>query len=1248
MSDRAEIFDPGSADLLRSIGLEASAGTGKTYNLERVVCELIGRYDIPVESILVVTFTNKAARELKERIRRLVNERVRECEDGDPELYGRLLRAKRDFDRASIFTIHGFCQHVLQTFPFESSSPFRQEFLSDNSLARDAAEEVLARRFGTIPAEKRDLMRSFFSDGLEEGSRILVEDVVSALDDRDSVRIPSEEELNRVGNESAAFARGEGNIRDALSSLRACDPSEELAAVLFKDMKTGQTKATAAKVLKFWEEYDEGVSGSASLGEFLEWFCAKSGPAHYLSLICPGNLVAKFCEKHPGEEVPSLPGAEAGALALAAETLFHELEPLVSSSAPTRNNLPALQAYSFRKELIEESLPVLDNKKALRGARDFSDLIRLLSENLEREPDGPLARILRHQYRTVLVDEFQDTDRRQWSIFKTLFGRDNDHNFFLIGDPKQSIYGFRGTDLNVYFDACETVPEERRYSLAVNYRSRPEVVGVCNHIFSRLFSLKSEGFRPVPFEDVDAGKKDAPRPVDPSGRCAAALHICEISSGEGEGLESKSSLNSLWMDRIGSEISRLLEGALLLESGGVRRKIGPGDIAVLMEKNADCEAFLDRLNARGIPGVVFSERKILDTPEARLFGRFLQALAHPADWSPAVSLLLSSAFEMKSEELLVLRDSEEYESFLLFMQESRELCDRGGLVRVFRRFFEETLPLSFMDDKDSWRNRLLRRTEGKRQITNLVQLAELFHNEQRQRGLDAQELYDFYLYQLNNPEGDEEKQVRLDRDGQAVRIMTHHASKGLEFPVVFFSGGMSDGIRSRSDQLKYYWEGQRYKDYLCSPASQRKSALSDWEERKRLYYVSLTRASVLIYMPWFPRIDFCYLSSLYASLFRETLVEDDDPVFAAPFDKIWPLHLDARLKKGKAGVMKALANGRISKHLKALAAGSSSLFAYREADGDDEDIRNSGVKMEKDENFRLRTAELRSSSPFRERFPRTVSFSGLTAGYHGSPAHNFPADDADRDGGDEESPAADMSGALGLTRGSVFGNLVHKVLEEMDYSLASAPLEEWMQRDLFEVPPVRAWLENEALGFFDESWWKESGDPFCVMIHNVLNCPLTPAGALKDLESRERNHELEFLMTVEKGSRISIEEWQTVLEKGYLKGFIDLIFRKDGKLYIADWKTTVPPGPGTLKDYEPANLDLCMREHRYDLQARIYACALRRYMLSLDENFSFERDFGGIYYFFVRGMGPDSSVRGVHFCRPSEEEILGLIREDES
>ena len=136
--------------------------------------------------------------------------------------------------------------------------------------------------------------------------------------------------------------------------------------------------------------------------------------------------------------------------------------------------------------------------------RDFSDLIKTLHSRLTSDPDGSLARVLRHQYRVVLVDEFQDTDRMQWDIFRILFGQDKDHNLFLIGDPKQSIYGFRGADLSVYFKACESIAREDRFSLGTNFRSRRAVVEGCNFLFHRLFSLPVKGSRPVPFQPVEA------------------------------------------------------------------------------------------------------------------------------------------------------------------------------------------------------------------------------------------------------------------------------------------------------------------------------------------------------------------------------------------------------------------------------------------------------------------------------------------------------------------------------------------------------------------------------------------------------------------------------------------------------------------------------------------------------------------------------------------------------------------------
>jgi len=330
--------------------------------------------------------------------------------------------------------------------------------------------------------------------------------------------------------------------------------------------------------------------------------------------------------------------------------------------------------------------------------------------------------------------------------------------------------------------------------------------------------------------------------------------------------------------------------------------------------------------------------------------------------------------------------------------------------------------------------------------------------------------------------------------------------------------------------------------------------------------------------------------------------------------------------------------------LQSLAAEQPALFSYRTEPLALPEHLSSTQKTDESviDSNKLSVSMWNASDLFRQRITRVVSFSSLTADIHGT---GSPEEDADRDRQEESPDSEELSGALGLTRGAGFGNLVHSILEEIDYSFAALPLSAWIDEDgLFGPSEVLLFLEERALKFFDQNWWKDNKQALCEMIYNVLNCPLETVGPLRDISVEQRKHELEFLMSTHAGSKVSLDDWNCILEKGYLKGFIDLIFEKDGKLYIADWKTTVPPGKGSLKDYSVVNLKKTMTLHRYDLQAMIYAYALRRYMKSINSDFSFEKEFGGIYYFFVRGMGSDGK-RGVHFVRPSEEQLTELIGE---
>ena len=1244
-------FNPLEADLLTSVRLEASAGTGKTYNLERVVCELVARYEIPLSSILVVTFTNKAARELRERIRTILSELSRPEAGRTPKEQKLLSEARHNYDQAAIYTIHGFCQHVLQTYPFESGSPFQQEFLSDNSLAEEGVRDFLYGRFRRIGGEDRDLIRGFLkgSSSLEEGIEKLVRIAADEMDAGTLTLIPGRNQLDLALAETKNFAAGKGAVYQAVSALFNLSWSSDEVLTVFKTLKTRQKAVTAEKIGRVGGL----LPGTGDLPSWLDWFYSRqdnlgAAPAELLL-----NLAEPVLEEKCGKGC-SLDDLTDKSLIRGITDLFEALEPFSDGGFSAKGIHRKLLGYAFLREAVDGAVPLIRDKKKVRGLRDFSDLIRGLHDILTEEPDGPLAATLRNQYKVVLVDEFQDTDRQQWDIFRILFGQDADHNYFLIGDPKQSIYGFRGADLTVYFQACDSVAEEQRFSLGTNYRSRRAVVAGCNYLFERLFALPSIGSRSVPFQAVDAAGVKGALPRDCQGRELPAMTFCEVRHPGDKDIESRGNLKDDWIQDIARRAEEMIRDGSTLEDQTGSRRIRAGDIAVLMDTNRDCEAMQLQLEARGISAVIYSDRRVLDAPEADLFGHILKCLAFPADNSALTALLISPVFQLTPATLSLVEQSEQLDQIIMAFHRWKDITDRGGLIRVFHSLFEQENIFPLEGLEVSWKNRLLHLRQGDRSCTNLLHLAEIFHQEQRTRKLDARGLYDHYVRLRHNPGMDDQRQVRLDKDGESVQILTHHSSKGLEYPVVFFCGALNNGSVGNRADLTFYWEGKRYRDYLLTSDSRKKAALADWEERKRLYYVSLTRASSLLYLPFFPQGDFCYLTNIYAALCGDDLVsEEHDLLKPLPLSEQWPLHSEAKWQKsGAIKKKKAALNDKMAEILQDICHRNSDLFRFSIPAGEEADtlplFPPGYLEQPEEESIRLAAASWKGGTPFYKRVISVESFSSLTAGAHGRiPAQDIDVviDDADRDGGDAGAPEEDFPeevleeqpGPLGLTRGAEFGNLVHYIFETIDFSWGDIPLDQWFAK-AGEPSPQEVFLEEATERFFDQGWWLQSCRALGELVWNVLNCPLKGCRELKHIGPEDRKHELEFLFRVSEATRMQVQEWSVPVEKGFLKGFIDVIFRHEGKLYIGDWKTTVPAGKGVLSDYDEEMLKETMHSHLYDVQAMVYAQALRRYMLSLDPDFSYEKDFGGIYYFFVRGMGEEGD-RGVHFFRPDSKEL---------
>ncbi|OQY36102.1 MAG: hypothetical protein B6229_10695, partial [Spirochaetaceae bacterium 4572_7] len=438
-------------DLRQNTLLEASAGTGKTYSLERVILNLIkdSRYELSIQDILVVTFTKKATREMKERIRKILIEEFRK--ESDLNVKNRLEKAISNFDEASIFTIHGFCQNTLQAYPFESMSLFNQEISQDDSYITEAIWDYL-----------RDLEVSGSSDIFEEyrsfRGALSFSDVVNELIDlykRDEFRgscnfLPDDLDRDEFLKLKKEFDSGDGSLFHTIKGFKDLDAESFLAAS--KTMGVGTRVTSFEKlVLGF-----QGVDLTLGLIEFLRSF-KESGFKENANKLTTTFLESK---SKKGVLVSEL-DAKHRDIILDIDNIFAHIEKFTPIDQ-------FLSGEFIKKALKEIDLRV---KKIQEGAGilSYNDLIENLHSRVMDKNDNSLLKILRDKYKIALIDEFQDTDKKQWDIFSKIFGEDREHNFFLIGDPKQSIYGFRGADLEIYYRARNSVKPENRYFLGKNF-----------------------------------------------------------------------------------------------------------------------------------------------------------------------------------------------------------------------------------------------------------------------------------------------------------------------------------------------------------------------------------------------------------------------------------------------------------------------------------------------------------------------------------------------------------------------------------------------------------------------------------------------------------------------------------------------------------------------------------------------------------------------------------------------------------
>ena len=1124
-------------DPRRHAVIEASAGTGKTFTLEHLVVELVRR-GVPIDQILVVTFTEKATREMRVRVR----DRLAAVASEGPLL----AQAMANFDSAPISTIHGFCQRLLTEHAFASGRAFDPEHVDGRaafgramrSVLRAADDDVLAvltAALGVMSLEQIETCLFFFH---RETCPVLpdanVERARAAL-----LTIPDVsdvEPLLRSIEHHAARPRARAEL-PALIALARRARNEPMTRVL---------------------------------PELLAWATVNEGPKSKTDRTIAA--LARSLEPHP---------IVGPALRALAEVVLSP-EPLLVHVV-----LPAVRA-------------ALAHEKREHGLFDYDDLLALVLEALRGPRGDELVRAVRARQRHALVDEFQDTDERQWEIFRRLFFDAIDateaSTLAVIGDPKQAIYGFRGADVHTYERACREMQERgaaQRFVLDRSFRTSARLLDGLHAI------VRPPAGAPPYFKGVV--RYDAPvsaaRPalglIDASGAAVPPMRLVHVVS-QSE-LRMKPVRRALAQHHA-EEIERLLEGSARIVTEEGPRAIEASDVFVLTRSAAEGDEIGEALRARGIPYAFFRKDGLFATDEAKDVLDLLRALVSPRDRRARLRAYASAIFGVPIERLVDAADLDAEHPV-------RATFDR--LVTLSRA--RELAPLlRAIADDTGLTQRELYLHESERRLTNYLHVLEVLLAMSHRGGLSLRDLTD-RLGELatGRARASEDEDIqRLPSERAAVQILTIHKAKGLEAHVVFLFGGLGQrapsgdapvvlhGPSSGSPEGRYAWAGP------LPPAEKARFELEDEEEAQRLYYVALTRAASMLYLPYFgPRPK----DESGAALETELKLRGPYRVVNAQLERMVQGGLDPlRIVRRELDVSETTSPRVAPKRAHAVSS-------------------NAAIP-----HLRLETLHtLRTALTGVE----VTSYSRMKAG---AKARDFERrrdpllDDhrAERDeqlGESVDRATRAMARASELPGGAAVGVMVHEILETLPVDRVregGAELE------------ADASLLAIAEGAADRNGLARALAPAALaMAIAGLKTPVAIGGLVLArglAEPTRRLPEMPFVHPIPEAAGV------TPIERGYVRGVIDLLFEHEGKLYVLDWKTD------RLDRYDTAS----MRAHAeasYEVQVRLYTIACAR-AFGLTSAAAHEARFGGVLYVFLRGFTAEGS--GALFLRPTHDDVV--------
>ncbi len=1150
--------------------IEASAGTGKTYTIATLYLRLLLERGLSVKQILVVTFTNAATEELRDRIRKRIREAVQELQrgsdGGDPALQAILaalddrkaaLQSLKDaltlMDEAAIFTIHSFCQRMLSENAFESGSLFDVDFISDEGEYLSAIAE--------------DFWRSHFYP----------------LAQADAAWVASQWK----GPSELLIKLRSYLARHELTVIPQISPSQ-LAALL------AQRHELVQQLQRQWQQQ------GAEIRELLASEKGFNGNRYRKNSVAKAlAAMDQFCEQRNPPALPErIDLLSAGKISTVMKKGFvppqHHFFNLCDQLIDAWESSEPLRRILVMQQFIEYSRRTLSERKAQHNVISSDDLLVHLHDALKGRSAEALAARIRHQYPMAMVDEFQDTDPVQYAIFRSIYHQQADCGLYLIGDPKQAIYSFRGADIFTYMQARRDT--EHHYTLDTNWRSSSQLIAAVNQLFSsadKPFIYEAD----IQFHPVKASTQADEKPLRINGEPIAPLQVWHLLREGDDKVIGKERAKGLLAQCCAQQAAQLLNQGLSGNATLGGKPLQAKDIAILVRNHKEAEVVQQALRSYGIASAYISRESVFNSREAEALGRLLQAVLEPGNERRLRAALCDEMMGLTAQQLLETLESDEcWDMRLVQFQHYHTQWRDHGFMSMFQNLLhQQQLPQT-----------LLATDNGERALSNVLQLAELLQAASKQQhGMEG--LLHWYFEQLVTKGDEEERQLRLESDEALVQIVTIHKSKGLEYEVVFlpYMHQCRPHKKAKTGKGKeplafHHADTQKPILDLGSTDYDNSYELAETErlaEDLRLLYVALTRAKQLCYLAW------GQVSGAAESALGYLLHNSE---------------------------MKELSDAQLLERWQQLAQQAPDAIAVQPLPDTGGERYRGGADV-------TTCLQPRRFNGHIERSWQVSSFSSLTS----NRGHRAILPDYDSSEPTTERPKSPSNNIFTFPRGANAGTMMHALFENIDFTQSQGKT----------VAEVSA--EQLAKYGYEEPW-----QPVIeAMVNNVLNTVLDQNSGLTlaHISNNQRLVELAFYYPLASINAIKLNKLLSgfggypgegaalnfIPHQGIMTGFVDLIFEHQGRYYIADYKSNYLGDQ--LADYHPAQLKAAIQQHRYDLQYLIYTVALHRYLKKRLAGYEYERDFGGVYYLFLRGITPQQGHKsGVYFDKPEYRLIQQL------